>query len=101
MGGEEFCVLCPTQDLDALIELANHIRCDVADTVFEFEGADIRVTVSIGAIVSSDVVDGIAALELDALIHAADLLMYRAKNRGRNQVMLASSSSVGTPIAEI
>ncbi|SIO27768.1 diguanylate cyclase (GGDEF) domain-containing protein [Salinivibrio sp. ES.052] len=101
LGGEEFCVLCPTQDLDALIELANHIRCDVADTVFEFEGADIRVTVSIGAIVSSDVVDGIAALELDALIHAADLLMYRAKNRGRNQVMLASSSSVGTPIAEI
>ncbi|OOE44525.1 diguanylate cyclase [Salinivibrio kushneri] len=101
LGGEEFCILCPTQDLDALIEMANHIRCDIAETVFEFGGADIRVTVSIGAIVSSDVVEEIKQLELDALIHAADLLMYRAKDRGRNQVMLASSQSVNTPIAEI
>lgn len=101
LGGEEFCILCPTQDLDALIEMANHIRCDIADTVFEFGGADIRVTVSIGAIVSSDVVEEIKQLELDALIHAADLLMYRAKDRGRNQVMLASSQSVNTPIVEI
>ncbi|WP_021023384.1 transporter substrate-binding domain-containing diguanylate cyclase [Salinivibrio costicola] len=99
LGGEEFCVLCPTPNLDALIEIANHIRCDVADSVFEFDGAEIRVTVSIGAIIASDVTDDMDALELDALIHAADVLMYRAKHRGRNQVMLASSQSVKTPIS--
>lgn len=100
LGGEEFCVLCPATSLDEMIDIANHIRCDVADSVFEFDGAEIRVTVSIGAIVSSDVTDDIASLDLDTLTHAADLLMYRAKDRGRNQVMLASSQSVTTPIAE-
>ncbi|WP_164834013.1 GGDEF domain-containing protein [Salinivibrio socompensis] len=82
-----------------MIDIANHIRCDVADSVFEFDGAEIRVTVSIGAIIASDVTDDMASLELDALIHAADLLMYRAKHRGRNQVMLASSQSVNMPVS--
>jgi two-component system, cell cycle response regulator len=81
-GGEEFVVLLREADLEHAGIFAIRIRELVASTPLTWEGAEFRVTVSIG----------VASTSLrpfpnaDALFARADQLMYQAKRAGRNQV---------------
>ncbi len=85
-GGEEFCILLPsTLEKDAWI-LADRLRQTYACMAMEFGGETLRSTISIG--VSDSTHTGV---EFDSLIAAADQAMYRAKQQGRNRVMLHSS----------
>lgn len=81
IGGEEFALITPEVGVNGAKELAGKIRRLVADTRFEFEGARIAVTVSIGVAEwqphYEDAVD---------IVKAADAKMYDAKRNGRNQV---------------
>lgn len=88
-GGEEFVVLLPETDAEAAMEIAERLRINVAETPFVLEaGMPLKVTVSIG--VSS--LDA-GQTNIDILINAADAALYRAKNTGRNMVILASKPS--------
>jgi diguanylate cyclase (GGDEF)-like protein len=83
-GGEEFAVLLPETSADAALEIARRIRSGVADRAFSHEQAahdPVRATISIG--VATFPRDAASA---DALLHAADLALYRAKRDGRNRV---------------
>ena len=79
-GGEEFVCVLPETGLEAAKTLAEDIRQGIEAHVISFEGQEISVTVSIGAV------------EFDMRKHqtSADLLMeadknlYIAKNSGRN-----------------
>ncbi|HPB51386.1 MAG TPA: GGDEF domain-containing protein [Myxococcota bacterium] len=81
-GGEEFVCVLPETDLAAAKTLAEEIRESIQQHIIVFEGQELNVTVSIGAV------------EFDARRHqtTADLLMeadrnlYVAKNNGRNCV---------------
>lgn len=85
-GGEEFCILLPsTIEKDAWI-LADRLRQIYAAMVMEFGGEILRSTISIGVADSTH-----AGLEFTALVAAADQAMYRAKQEGRNRVMMHSS----------
>jgi diguanylate cyclase (GGDEF)-like protein/putative nucleotidyltransferase with HDIG domain len=87
-GGEEFCVLLPETAPEQALEIAERIRCAVAERQFEVETSSqpIQATVSIGiAGFPGDAVDS------NELVHQADLAVYRAKLQGRNRVRLASS----------
>lgn len=80
-GGEEFALLMPATPLDAAIGVAERVRLAVEETGVATEGVVVHATVSIG--VSS----GPGSLE--DLIRRADRALYRAKNAGRNRVMVA------------
>ena len=81
-GGEEFVVVLPETDRAQAMEFAETIRELVLNHKIEFEGQQIKVTISVG----------VAELDRDKhkipddLIKAADRNLYQAKNRGRNCV---------------
>jgi diguanylate cyclase (GGDEF)-like protein len=76
-GGEEFLLLAPATDRDALRMLAERLRLEVAE---HLGGGEPRVTVSIGLAVLQP---GETASQWLA---RADAAMYRAKRKGRDRV---------------
>lgn len=91
IGGEEFVALLPETDMQGAIAAAKRIRAAVEASVTEHDGAEIRFTVSIGV---SRWQPGEA--DISAVVQRADKALYRAKERGRNQVQfeLAPEDSV-------
>lgn len=79
-GGEEFCIVFPDCPEHQLCERAEAIRRAVADDPVHTEGADIPVTISIGAAVASP--DRASAT---AILERADTALYQAKKSGRNR----------------
>ncbi|MEP7098498.1 MAG: GGDEF domain-containing protein [Dokdonella sp.] len=74
-GGEEFCLLLPGVALDAAHRRAEQLRQS-------FNASDSSVTVSIGVAARVPNVDD----SPEALLRAADQMLYEAKRRGRNRV---------------
>jgi diguanylate cyclase (GGDEF)-like protein/putative nucleotidyltransferase with HDIG domain len=93
-GGEELAVLLPETGSDHAFAIAERIRRTVAATAFPVETLDdpLRATVSIG--VAS--FPGHAA-DPHALVHQADLAVYRAKRQGRNRVVVAAPEQLELP----
>jgi two-component system cell cycle response regulator len=79
-GGEEFCLVLPETSLSGAVRIAEELRNLVAEQTFAAEGHEIRVTVSIGAAQSLPV------MTLEQFYKAADEMLYKAKNSGRNRV---------------
>lgn len=81
-GGEEFLIVLPETPREGARYVANKLRRMVRAKRFVSDvGKDVSITVSIGVAVYPD--DGSSA---DDLIKAADVAMYRAKQRGRDRV---------------
>jgi diguanylate cyclase (GGDEF)-like protein len=82
LGGEEFCILLPHSELDGAMHLASRVHAAVRDADWhEFERS---ITVSVGVAVAQ------APDETpQAVLARADEALYRAKNGGRDQVVLA------------
>ncbi len=80
-GGEEFLLVLPDADVEIAACVAERMRRVVAADPVVLDAALVRVTMSVG--VASVRRHG---PDLDALIHAADEALYRAKARGRNRV---------------
>jgi len=83
-GGEEFVVLLPDKDIAAAMALAETFREKVADAVLDYNGEKIKTTISLGiscCIPESDE-------RPDLLVFQADTALYKAKNAGRNRVMV-------------
>ena len=89
-GGEEFSILLPETPVEQAFEIAERIRRAVAERSFDVStsGEPIRATVSIG--IATYPHDG---TDQNALIHQADLAVYRAKLQGRNRVQAASAEA--------
>ena len=81
VGGEEFALIIPEVGLEGAKELGAKINRLIGDTRFEFEGARVDVTVSVGAAEWQSHYEDPADL-----FQAADAKMYEAKRSGRNQV---------------
>jgi diguanylate cyclase (GGDEF)-like protein len=89
LGGEEFAVLLSDVDLHGAARIAEKLRAAIEEMRLEM-GTDIcKVTVSIGA---SSLHPG----ELDwiGMMRRADKALYRAKNSGRNRVVLCDHDPV-------
>jgi diguanylate cyclase (GGDEF)-like protein len=82
-GGEEFCILAPSLNSSQLaFELFDNFRISLANSDIQIsETQTLKITVSIG--VTTDLCPN-----LDDMITAADYLLYKAKNKGRNCVMV-------------
>jgi diguanylate cyclase (GGDEF)-like protein len=80
-GGEEFAILMPEMEIHGAILLAERIRRLIDDTIFEFEGYELPVAISLGA--------AEADMEMNSpedFVRLADERLYLAKENGRNCV---------------
>ncbi|WLT31924.1 diguanylate cyclase [Geothrix sp. PMB-07] len=76
-GGEEFIVLLPNTGLPSARYLAERIRVNIEEHLFERVG---RITASIG------LAEHLPSTGLESWLERADQAMYRAKRKGRNRV---------------
>jgi diguanylate cyclase (GGDEF)-like protein len=82
-GGEEFALAAPDLPAEETSAYAERLRRAVSRTPVSAQGQPVDVTISIGATNSQ-----YGGLDLEKLLHQADMAMYQAKRRGRNQVCL-------------
>ncbi|WLI05272.1 diguanylate cyclase [Pseudomonas sp. FP597] len=80
VGGEEFVVLLPNSSLQAAADVAERLRHSIAAATIDTVG---HVTVSLGVALWRPGGDSISAV-----LERADQLLYRAKQDGRNRVVV-------------
>jgi len=83
-GGEEFVVLMPEADCKAAVTTSERLREKVIKATLLDGSIDIMVSISLGTACW----DGKQDISLDTLLARADQALYRAKETGRNQVVL-------------
>jgi diguanylate cyclase (GGDEF)-like protein len=82
-GGEEFIILLKSSDSDENLAAAERIRESLEKRVLDFNGEELRFTMSFGlATARPDDPDA------EAAVIRADRMLYRAKKTGRNKVVL-------------
>ncbi|HDP89188.1 MAG TPA: diguanylate cyclase [Thioalkalivibrio sp.] len=84
-GGEEFCVLLANGDAGQPALVLERVRQVVADTPLDYDGQRIEITLSIGA-------TGELGESFEAMLDAADHLLYEAKAAGRNRIVLGDGA---------
>lgn len=81
-GGEEFCILVTNMKPEKTAEFFEELRTRIGETKIEIDGGEITLTVSIG--VNTTLKDS-----LEATINHADELLYKAKQTGRNKIVVS------------
>jgi len=84
-GGEEFVILHPGLDRQNAYHVAEGIRREVEATPYIHESNEISVTLSAGVVDTHVCKD---CPRIDDVLASADLALYRAKDAGRNQVVV-------------
>ena len=86
LGGEEFALLLPDIASDAALAVGERIRAATESSIVEHEGRPIHFTLSVGMAARS------TDASLDQWIARADAALYRAKQGGRNRVVVAEGA---------
>jgi diguanylate cyclase (GGDEF)-like protein len=84
-GGEEFAILHPSLDRENAFRVAERIRKEVEANPFLHEKDEIGMTLSAGVVDTRICKD---CLRVDDVLSRADVALYRAKDGGRNQVVV-------------
>jgi diguanylate cyclase (GGDEF)-like protein/PAS domain S-box-containing protein len=82
LGGDEFVVLCEDLGEEGIVAVAERLRASLAEP-YALRGGEVSVRASIGIATPAD--GGSAA---ETLVRDADAAMYRAKERGRDRVVV-------------
>jgi diguanylate cyclase (GGDEF)-like protein len=82
LGGEEFVAILPSTDIDKAKAIAVRVMEKIAQHHFHEFGLNQDITLSIGVANLKN-----TKAVFDDILHAADLAMYQAKARGRNQMV--------------
>lgn len=82
IGGEEFAIMLPNTTKSKGIALAERIQKQLQDNDFSVTTDGLKVTVSIGMTILSE-----TDACFDELLLRVDKALYKAKNKGRNQVV--------------
>ncbi|MCJ9429711.1 sensor domain-containing diguanylate cyclase [Kordiimonas marina] len=85
IGGEEFCIFLPGCTAETAEGIANRLRAKVSETPVTTRHERIAITASFGL----KTWDGSAPPKLRELVAEADAALYRAKQLGRNRVVIA------------
>lgn len=81
-GGEEFAVILPDTSTEDAYRLMDDLRQQFAKISYAHIKGDFSVTLSAGIAVCQ------TSTDMESLVVAADKALYKAKNSGRNQVVL-------------
>jgi diguanylate cyclase (GGDEF)-like protein len=84
-GGEEFAIVLEATDRAGARQLAERIRVDVSQQVFQSSKGSFKATLSLGVASYPD-----DATAKDVIIARADQSLYAAKHGGRNQTVCAA-----------
>jgi diguanylate cyclase (GGDEF)-like protein len=95
VGGEEFMVVAPETELDGATTLAERMRLTVAGGETAYNGAPIRMTISVGMVVAPAGV----AVSYEQMRHAAAVALAEAKAQGRNRSVLRVLPGTPEPVA--
>lgn len=87
VGGEEFAILLPETDMEPARAVAHRLCERIAQDRFQTAEGLVRLTVSIGLVVSRS-----GSLTLEEAMSRADQALYDAKRSGRNRVSSLESS---------
>ncbi len=79
VGGEEFCILLANNDINETYAIFENLRETIEESIIKIGQDDIKYTVSIG--VCTKLMDS-----LEEMIKQADLMLYKAKEGGRNRI---------------
>ncbi|MBI5205825.1 MAG: GGDEF domain-containing protein [Nitrospirae bacterium] len=82
-GGEEFAVILPSTGIEGGKHVAERIRESIASAVFEKGTHNLKETISIGVSICPD-----NAKSVRDLILTADQALYKAKQTGKNKVVV-------------
>ncbi|MEP0354578.1 diguanylate cyclase [Paraglaciecola sp.] len=82
-GGEEFLILLPQTNILDAQKLAKKVHRNITNTPVNLETRDVDITISAGVAELN-----IGESDLEATLKRADEALYKAKNNGRNQVVL-------------
>jgi len=84
-GGEEFVILLVQCNANYGWLIAERIRKAIKDHALEFEGKELKVTVSLGVahIDSENLVP-----DPDSFVKMADMALYQSKEKGRNRTTI-------------
>ncbi len=85
LGGEEFAIILPHTDCSGAEIVAEYLRSAIEDLKVKYLSENIRITASFGVTEISQ-----KDVELKNALDRADILLYEAKNRGRNQIVSES-----------
>jgi diguanylate cyclase (GGDEF)-like protein/PAS domain S-box-containing protein len=85
-GGEEFLLILPEVSLDVAGQRAEELRLRVENLQIRYQDKTFHITISLGVAVLSG-----HGFNVKDAVSAADVALYQAKERGRNQVVVASS----------
>lgn len=88
-GGEEFAIILPNTDESGAKLVAELIRKTIDDLPISWNNINIPLTISIG--VSAEIMQ--SEVQPTRLLEQADKALYRAKNDGRNRVMVYTPKS--------
>jgi diguanylate cyclase (GGDEF)-like protein len=92
-GGEEFMVVAPDTDAAGASVLAERLRAHVEASSVPYNGAEIKVTVSIGFAVAEAGVDA----DCDQMLEESASALQEAKDGGRNRWVVRSLESESVP----
>ncbi len=84
IGGEEFVVMTITANHSGLITLSEKIRESIEKSILNIDELQLNMTVSIGSAISNE-----ADTTWQDTLKRADQALYKAKDEGRNQSVLA------------
>jgi len=83
-GGEEFVVVLPDTEIEGAIQIAENLKTNISELKIEFKESEVSEYVTISMGVASIVPKQDSSP--DALINAADKVLYQAKRAGRNRI---------------
>lgn len=94
-GGEEFIILMPDTDCQAGKQLAERIRQQIKTLKITYQDQPITISTSIG--ITCWPIDK-GKPELEQMIRQADLALYRAKDLGRDRMVMMGEACGGGSI---
>lgn len=84
MGGEEFCIITKDLKEKEILKVYEDIRADFENSSLNIKDLDLKFTVSIGVCTKFHE-------NLDDMMRKSDEALYKAKETGRNKVVLYAS----------
>jgi diguanylate cyclase (GGDEF)-like protein len=92
-GGDEMALILLETDFEGAVVLAERLRSGVREAeVPTRDGQTMRVTISVGVATLPD-----SAVDVEALVDAADTALLRAKRAGKNQIRTAPARKGPAP----
>ena len=84
LGGDEFAIVTRGLKLRDVTEAAERLRVLIAGKSFHWQESGVECTISVGG----SLLTGRKSLDANALLKRADRNLYRAKESGRNRIVI-------------